>query len=221
MVLTARVGNFKVNVLDDDAYIGPCLLRGYEWDGWMRHDLPKIYKSRTDILDIGGNIGWNALMFSDYGPVHTFEPIFHQIITDNVNQNSLQDKITVYPFGLSDSPDTVKMWLPKKESGIRNYGGSTLHPTDAHSDESVSVVLKRLDDVYTGRVSVMKVDVEGHELAVLKGAQQTILKNKPAIYIEMFDESKAPIKEFLENELGYTTFIPRPEHNFLCLTKEN
>ena len=71
------VGKFTVSVIRDDQYIGGCLRRGIEWDGWMRHDLPHLAQPGMDILDIGGNIGWNALMFSDYGPVHCFEPLYH------------------------------------------------------------------------------------------------------------------------------------------------
>ena len=46
----------------------------------MRETVKNLYKPGTDLLDIGGNIGYNALMFSDYGPVHSYEPVFHSII---------------------------------------------------------------------------------------------------------------------------------------------
>ena len=93
-----KVGKFTVSVIDNDQYIAGCLRRGQEWDGWMRHDLPFLYEPGTDILDIGGNIGWNALMFSDYGPVHTFEPLFHEVITKNISQNLLQNSVTIHPL---------------------------------------------------------------------------------------------------------------------------
>jgi len=76
-------GKYNVFVIKDDEYIGPLIARGYEWDGWMRTDVQKHYKPDTDILDIGANIGYNTLMFSDYGPVHSFEPVYNQIVIKN------------------------------------------------------------------------------------------------------------------------------------------
>ena len=52
-------GKYNVNVIANDEYIGPTISHGYEWDGWMREDIKKYYKSGTDILDIGANIGYN------------------------------------------------------------------------------------------------------------------------------------------------------------------
>ena len=56
-------GRYTVFVIENDEYIGPVIARGYEWDGWMRKDIQEYYKEGTEILDIGANIGYNALMF--------------------------------------------------------------------------------------------------------------------------------------------------------------
>jgi FkbM family methyltransferase len=217
----ALVGNFKVSVIRDDQYIGACLRRGSEWDGWMRQDLPHIYKSGTDILDIGGNIGWNALMFSDYGSVHTFEPLFHKVITKNVFQNTLKNPVTVHPYALSSTEGSLPIWLPKRDqSGLRNYGGSGVVKNASYEDEPVAhVPLRRLDDVYKGNASVIKLDVEGHEFKVLQGAFETIKRSLPALYIEIFHDYE--IITNLLKPLGYDTIIPRPEHNYLFLPNRN
>ena len=67
-------GKYNLNTISNDQYIGNTLKQGYEWDGWMRYDIEKYYKPGTDIIDVGANIGYNSLMFSDYGPVIAFEP---------------------------------------------------------------------------------------------------------------------------------------------------
>jgi hypothetical protein len=69
-------GKYNVFIIKDDEYIGPNIAMGHEWDGWMRVDIEKYYKNGTDILDIGANIGYNTLMFSDYGQVYSYEPLF-------------------------------------------------------------------------------------------------------------------------------------------------
>jgi len=216
---TVNVGKFKVDILSDDHYIGSALRRGHEWDGWMRYDIPHMYNQGTDILDIGGNIGWNALMFSDYGPVHTFEPVFHEIISVNVNQNTLKNPVTVHGYGLSSETTRAEIYLPKKDGNVCNYGGTSLHRHFEENNGSRNIQLKRLDDVYKGHASLMKIDVEGHELEVLKGARETILRTFPSIYVEIFDYTDdCDIAVFLKS-LGYSYPLPRPEHNYLFIKK--
>jgi len=212
-----KVGKFTVSVIKDDLYIGGCLRRGQEWDGWMRHDLPHIYKKGTDILDVGANIGWNSLMFSDYGPVHAYEPIFHEVVYKNINQNTTAHKVVLHSYGLSSESGMAEMYLPNLEYGKCNYGGSTLHPHN-HQASPILVDLKKLDDIYEGCPSVIKLDVEGHELDVIKGARTVINKYKPSMYVEIFNyTSNCEITTLLKS-MGYSDPIERPEHNYLFVS---
>lgn len=217
--MDAHVGKFRITCIEGDQYIGPVLRAGYEWDAWMRRDLETFYRPGTDILDVGGNIGWNALMFSDYGPVHTFEPLFHEYIQKNVAQNTLDHPVTIHPYGLSSKACQVPIYLPRADGTLRNYGGTSVHLSDSHDESSSTLItLKRLDDVYDGPhgPSMMKIDVEGHELDVLQGARNTIQRWKPTLWVEVFNFStKHPVVEFLTKELGYTTIQARPESNYL------
>lgn len=210
-----RVNKYLVNVISDDLYIRLALTRGYEWDGWMRPDIQQLYKPGTDIIDVGGNIGYNSLMFSDYGPVHTFEPLFHSVITKNVTQNTLQNPVKVYPVALSNVVSSVPMFIMKPQDyGLTNYGASSMHPSEWHREEtSIMVQTVRLDDVYSGVPSIMKVDVEEHEFEVLLGAENTIKMHKPSLYVEILHYEKSPVVPWLTN-MGYRV-IPRPEHNYL------
>jgi FkbM family methyltransferase len=209
----ANVGRFSVYVLSDDSHVGSILKRGYEWDGWMRRDLDVIYKPGTDILDIGGNIGWNALMFSDYGPVHSFEPLFHPVISKNVEINALKHRVTVHPYGLSEKEASLKLFhCAKTDQGV-NYGGFSMHPESVHSTEFSLVEVKPLDAVYSGVPSVVKIDVEGHEMDVLRGAEKMIRTARPSLFVEIWDP-QSPVFEYLK-KIGYTHVIERPEHMFL------
>jgi len=212
-----NVAHFKVSFIRDDQYIANTLRQGYEWDGWMRQDLPHLIKPGCDILDVGGNIGYNSLMFSDYAPVHTFEPLFHTVISKNIDQNTLKNPVTLHTYGLSDSEKTTDIFLPKRDGALRNYGGTSLHPNERqHSDEKFTIELKKLDDVYKGTPSLIKIDVEGHEFEVIKGGLETITRYKPALYVEIFGFNESPIPEFLKN-IGYSRIIERPEHNYLFI----
>lgn len=212
----ATVGRFTVSVIRDDQYIGYTLRSGIEWDGWMRKDLPWLYAPGTDLIDVGGNIGWNALMFSDYGPVHTFEPVYHSLLRHNVAQNrsTLMNPIFTQPYGLSDKAATTLMFVPLHTGSLCNYGNTSLTLTPNHSTTApIEVQLGRLDDMYTGHPSLIKVDVEGHEFEVLKGAERTIREWHPALYVEIFNYDTSPIPGFLRG-LGYSA-LERPEHNYL------
>ena len=215
-------GKYNVFFMADDEYIGPCIARGYEWDGWMREDLDKYYKEGTEILDIGANIGYNSLMFSDYGPVYAFEPLFHKVITMNVENNKLKNNIHVVPVALSNESENKIMYFPKavKQTGLRNYGGSSIQKTDG-MDESTKteVECRRLDDVYKGVTSVIKIDVEGHELEVLKGAENTIRKYMPTLLIEIFDYEDSEVAKYIRS-LGYDEPERRPECMFLYRAKD-
>ena len=215
-------GRYNAFFIADDEYIGRAIANGYEWDGWMRGDIQKFYKDGTDILDIGANIGYNSLMFSDYGPVHAFEPLFHKVVRLNVENNNLNCPIHIFPYALSDREQTVDMYYPKavEASGLRNYGGSSMYKQE-WSDESskTEVECHRLDDVYHGVPSVIKIDVEGHEMEVLKGAESTIKKYMPTILIELFDFESNEAAKYLKS-LGYDDPEIRPEHVYLYRAKD-
>ena len=216
-------GLYNVFVIEDDEYIGPLIARGYEWDGWMRRDIKENYKQGTDILDIGANIGYNTLMFSDYGPVHSFEPVYDKIVEANIKSNNLKNPVKLYGCALSNVECVSNMYAPQRgcqyENKI-NYGGTSLcMHGERLGNQTVQAQCKRLDDIYDGTPSIIKIDVEGHELQALEGAINTIKKHMPMIFIEIHDFENSEIPKFLEN-LGYGTPVERPEAMFLYRAKD-
>lgn len=214
-------GKYNVFFMANDEYIGPTIASGYEWDGWMRKDVESFYKEGTEILDIGANIGYNSLMFSDYGPVYAFEPLFHTIVQLNIDNNNLKHNMYIIPIALSDKREDVPMYLPTQTpKGYRNYGGSSIHFTDQQDSETkTNVPCHRLDDIYKGVTSFIKIDVEGHELQVLKGAENTIKKFMPTILIEIHDFENSEVPNYLKS-LGYDEPEPRPDVMFLYRAKD-
>ena len=211
-------GIYKVTVIKGDEYIGPSIASGQEWDRWMRRDVRLYHKPGTHIIDIGANIGYNTLLFSDYGPVISFDPVYHKIIQLNVDANTLRHNVKVVGCALSDVKDIRGIRVPSHgcQSNVHlNYGGTSFHHTDDWKGEGVNVNCERLDDIYTGVPSFVKIDVEGHELQVLKGATETIKKHMPTILIEIHGFSEEhEIHKYLK-ELGYNDPIERPEVMFL------
>lgn len=220
---TVYNGKYNVDIISNDEYIGRTIKSGYEWDGFMREDLKYFHVPGTDIIDIGANIGYNTLMSSDYGPVHSFEPLFYEIVQKNVNQNNLMNTVNVYPYALGDKNETSFIYMVKPSSvgdGSVNYGGCSLHPSSNHESEGVKIDIKKLDDVYRGHASFVKMDAEGHEYEILQGMTNLLQKHRPNLLIEIhdFENIKDKFLSFLA-QFGYNHIIPRPEHMYLIFSR--
>lgn len=129
------------------------------------------------------------------GHVFAFEPVpaVRELLERNVTGNRLNN-VTVHPMGLSDvSRDNVPIFGANSEftDGTQHIGLPTLFEVSGRSHLLAHIHLRRLDDVLqrNQRVDVIKVDVEGAELAVLQGAEVTILREKPAIIFEANEET--------------------------------
>ena len=219
-LLKVNNGIYDVSVIADDEYIGRSIIQGHEWDRWMRREARMYHKPGTDILDIGANIGYNTLMFSDYGPVIAFEPVFHQIVKFNIEGNVLRHDVQVAACALSDTKEVREMNIPAQgcQSNTHiNYGGTSLYTSETMKTTPVTVNCERLDDIYNGVPSLMKIDVEGHELSVLRGAEKTIKKHKPVILIEIHDFTDDHEVHVFLKSLGYDDPIKKPEAIYLYI----
>lgn len=216
-----KTGKYSVYVIDDDEFVGAQIkTTGKLWEEWISGEVKKYYKEGTDILDIGANIGTHTLLFSEIGPVHSFEPLYHAVVTQNVKSNSLKNPVKVYPYALSDESQVRNMYLPRRmPHGLKNYGGSSMHlnETAAHSSTPVPVECKTLDEVYNGVPSVIKMDVENHEPYVLRGAINTIKTHKPAIIIEISNYETSEVPKILQS-FGYTNYTTPDNSNYIYTT---
>jgi len=223
-LLQCQTENYKIFIPDDDEFVGYEIRKtGKLWEDWIGDDIKQYYKPGTDILDIGANIGTHSLMFSETGPVHAFEPVFHEIVKLNIENNELKHSVKIHPFALSDVEKTANIYIPQKTPwGARNYGGTSMHPNKIalhDTDKPTKCICHPLDDVYDGTPSVIKMDVENHELYVLKGAANTIKKHKPVIYAEITDPDTSEVVKFIEN-LGYNKPM-RKTHGICVFTHES
>lgn len=216
-----KTDKYNVYVIDDDEFVGAQIrTTGKLWEEWISGEVKKYYKEGTDILDIGANIGTHTLLFSEIGPVHSFEPLYHAVVTQNVKSNSLKNPVKVYPYALSDEAQMRNMYLPRRmPHGLKNYGGSSMHlnETAAHSSTPVPVECKTLDEVYNGVPSVIKMDVENHEPYVLRGAINTIKTHKPAIIIEISNYETSEVPKILQS-FGYTNYTTPDNSNYIYTT---
>ena len=159
------------------------------------------------VLDIGANIGNHSVYLAAHNiKVLSFEPNpkLCKIIKENIKINHFENKIKLFECGISDTNHKANL---SKENRT-NYGSMSLIKNNQGEIECKSIDSFNFEE----KISLIKIDVEGMELSVLKGAKQTLIKNKPTLYLEANQPMELyHIKQFLE-KLGYIYYNLQGQH---------
>jgi FkbM family methyltransferase len=133
----------------------------------------------TDIfVDIGANVGYYTCMAMAMGKyVISIEPLLRNLeyLYENIKANGWQDNIEIFPVGLSSKPGFATLYgIEQSASLIKDWAGA--------STKQRTIPLTTLDIILNGRFYgkkiLIKIDVEGAEHDVLRGAEK-ILKMTP------------------------------------------
>jgi FkbM family methyltransferase len=161
-------------------------------------------------VDVGASLGaYSHAALTRGFVVHAFEPQ-HRVAS--VLERGLAGAF-VHGVALSDRWGEAELRVPRNDVGYATIGQRNELRSTADVRLGVSCGLAatvRLDDLDVGFVSLIKIDVEGHEQAVLRGARQMLERDRPMLIIEVEERhcrgSRAMVCRFLE-ELGYSTFL--------------
>jgi FkbM family methyltransferase len=197
-----RIENRDIFYVDEPFdLIKSCYIKkGVMWEKQIGVELKKYTKPGSVAVDIGGHMGTHTLNLSRFvgphGTVHVFEPQM-KMFSENVINMSVNNckNIIFHRNAVGNDNKLIEMNL----SNPYNEGGTSI----GSGGDKVQMV--RLDDFRLNNVSIIKMDVEGFEIAVIQGAKQTILRNKPVMIIEIWtstgNETKAKIATI--EKLGY------------------
>ncbi|GAB1446018.1 hypothetical protein MASR2M41_17670 [Flammeovirgaceae bacterium] len=193
-------------------YLGHLLYfqyRNQELDSYK--SLFKLVKTNSVCLDIGSNIGYVGIMMANMAPeglVVGFEPdpTNFKRLKENLSYNELSN-VHVHNFGLGEQSTQKNMFI-----NPINRGGNCI----IEGQSGVEVAIMRLDDFLTReplpRVDLVKIDVEGYELKVLRGGRQILTTYFPILFIEINDgnlkrygDTAGELLQFLKS-MGYTSF---------------
>ncbi len=147
----------------------------------------KLVSPGDTVFDIGANYGWyTTLMARLVGPagrVHAFEaaPPTAELLRRNCEENGVMDRVVLNGIGLSSAPGMATIHVP------RQHGGASLKPYYDEPTVQHDIQLTTLDaylaECTPGRVSFVKLDVEGSEFAILKGAPGLLASAAPPMWL--------------------------------------
>lgn len=174
------------------------------------------------VIDVGANIGIYALPWAAINAdvtVHCFEPnpAVRRRLGRNVALNRLTARIRLHSEALSDHAGTAPLYGSDDMSSLNKgvfIGAGKVAPT--------VVPLARLDDIVGIEgppVSLMKVDVQGHELEVLRGAEAIISHHRPVLILEHEDNLYLSVVEATQRKTNLAKLLSRLGYETLYISR--
>lgn len=176
--------------LRDDAEALACWLG--EADDDVRNALLARVTLDAVVFDVGANVGWWTVPLARHlapggGRVIAFEPVpANRARLDwAVQANAVQGSVQIVPVALGDKPGELGMWLKSEETGA---GSGTAALVTGSGPSHLRVPVVTLDqwaaEQGVVRCDLMKLDIEGAELMMLRGAEQFVAATRPLIFGE-------------------------------------
>ena len=154
-----------------------------------------LVKPGDQVLDIGANVGWFSKVLSELvgpsGRVYSIEPVplTFELLNFCVRKLELRNVETIN-CAMSDRTGSATMEVP-----VYSWGGENFYEAEIVEDGGGESQLRRftvrvdtvdsLSERMPAAITFMKVDVEGHEVAVLRGGQRVLSQARPALLLEM------------------------------------
>jgi FkbM family methyltransferase len=218
IVINVRDG-FRMQI-DGSSQTGRILYATGEYESETSQLIQRLLGPGQTMIDVGANIGYFAIVgaraVGSQGRVVAFEPVtgVREQLVRNLQLNGLAN-VTIRDEALSARSGTAVFFTgPQDDTGL-----ASLRPLAASAQ--VRVAQARLDDLWDARqpIALIKIDVEGAELAALEGMAECLSRHSPDLIVEMTDEylralgaSAASLLAFLA-EKGYSMY--RIDHHAL------
>jgi FkbM family methyltransferase len=229
--------------LPTDQYVGRSIQLYGEWSHGEIEQIARLVQPHENVLEAGANIGAHSVFIArdicPQGTLYAFEPrrILFQMLCANLMLNGVGN-VEAFQLGLGEAEGAIREGAFPLSVPV-NAGAFSLGSIPGDAEElrimPLDALLSRLKPV-----SLLKADIEGHELKLLRGAARLIARDRPILYLEndRTNLSEALIAHVLE--LGYDAcwhIVPlfRPKNlagassnvfgnahsfNMLCLPRE-
>jgi FkbM family methyltransferase len=194
VVIAQLPSSLRLFVDLSDVAIGLNIARG-RYEASELAFVQRYVKRGQSVLDIGANIGLFSIVMGDLvgpeGRVHAFEPLQQNLtlLERSIRENRMEARITVRRALVGDAAGERQLVSLSLQEGAMNSGGAYLQtpgtPVPAgHTVESVPMVTLDTEDIRSP-VSFIKIDVEGAEPFVFRGAKRLLAADRPVILCEI------------------------------------
>jgi FkbM family methyltransferase len=137
-----------------------------------------LCKQRRVAVDVGGHVGlWSMQLVKLFDRVHAFEPVaaHQECFVKNVVEHGVGDPI-LHECALGEREGMISIFTEKGSSGNSHI--------DINAKGNYNIPMKTLDSLALEEVDFMKLDTEGYEENILRGAIETIKRCRPVIIVE-------------------------------------
>jgi FkbM family methyltransferase len=190
----------------------------------------QIYDSDQICLDVGANVGFYATVLAQKirraggkGRVMCFEPFPENVrlLSENITLNGLMEHCALVPLGLSDQESTLNLVLREDFQNGASSGNASIAISDTmdHGFSTTPIHVVSLDDYWRregipGNISLVKVDIEGHEDSFIQGAKDVLEQHRPFIILEVnrgyTDAKQIDLDQSIKSHLPKNYRIFRP-----------
>lgn len=176
-------------------------------------------------LDIGANVGHHALYLASFcAEVHAFEPYetVSMCLDEKVRRNGLAH-IHLHRVGLGERDEELDFFAPQ---GANTGTGTFVASHEPQNNRPAGRLRLVHADDYLARlelpsVDLIKIDVEGFELSVLRGLRATLARYRPMVMMELSDQARIGLPGLAEFMAlfppGYEARVVRGQRNRLVL----
>ena len=168
--------------------------------------LPKLLSPGCWVIDVGANVGLYTLRMSELagpaGRVIAFEPVAStfEILATNCRLARCHN-VSLINAAASDHSGVVSMTVPHSADGSPNFYQAHIQQGGAGAHSALAVAIDSL--ALSERITLVKIDAEGHDAAVLRGMVRLLERDHPILIVESGGE---PLAAWLSG-FGYV-----PEH---------
>ncbi|MEO5834485.1 MAG: FkbM family methyltransferase [Nakamurella sp.] len=169
-----------------DGVMLPYLVINRTWEPEEGELLRSLVKPGDVFVDVGANVGYFVRLIATHcGPaaVHAFEPQPTSSTLLALNSWDLPAPVTVWPLALADAPGTVVVSTAEHNVGDTRVSAPR---ADAVTASTAVAAVARMDDLLTGRVDVVKIDVQGYESEVIRGMTRIAAENPRIVVVVEF-----------------------------------
>lgn len=201
------VDGLRLRVDFKDRSIVPSLWLTGKYEPTYSRAIDSLVAPGSQFYDIGAHIGYYSVRLASRDVrVNAFEPCVdnQRLLRHNIERNAVESKIVLSKLALSDASGEGLLWVDSRNTGAASLSFGCVDNPVASNDVQISTLDAQAEGASP---NMIKIDVQGAEFAVVRGAMNTIERTRPVLaleynpsQIETFGDSPLDLLDMLSRE---------------------